>query len=57
MIYEPMIWQSYSVEDKVSFLLENGCSQNAAEDYAHRDFASLPRKIREAIESLEDFDQ
>ncbi len=54
-IYEPGIWKSYSADDRVSFLIECGVKQAAAEDYSYRDFASLPLKIREAIEALENF--
>ena len=54
-IYEPGLWKSYSTEDKVDFLVEIGCKRPIAEDYSYRDFASLPFKIREAIEGLENF--
>lgn len=55
-MYEPGIWKSYSINDRVDFLIEIGCKRNAAEDYSYRDFASLPYKIREAIENLEHFE-
>jgi hypothetical protein len=56
-VYEPGLWKSYSTEDKVAFLIECGCKQTAAEDYSYRDFASLPHKIREKIEALENFEE
>ena len=55
-VYEPYLWQSYSTEDRVAFLVESGVKQAAAEDYAYRNFASLPFKIREKIEVLEHFE-
>jgi hypothetical protein len=55
--YEPGIWKSYSVDDRVSFLVDEcGCKLTAAEEYSYRDFASLPLKIRTAIEALENFE-
>ena len=56
-VYEPYIWQSYSTEDRVAFLVECGVKQTAAEEYSYRDFASLPYKVREAIEALEHFEE
>jgi hypothetical protein len=51
-----MLWKSYSHEDKVAFLFEEcGCLPSVAEEYSLRDFASLPLKIREKIEKLEEF--
>ena len=55
-MYVPGIWLSYSIEDRVDFLVECGCKLHAAEDYSYRDFASLPWFIREKIEALENFD-
>lgn len=55
-VYEPGIWKSYSVNDRVDFLVELGCKQTVAEEYSYREFASLPVKIREAIEALEQFE-
>ena len=55
-VYEPGIWKSYSASDRVDFLVEMGCSTKAAEDYSYRDFASLPYKIRRAVEQLEEFE-
>ena len=55
-VYEPMLWQSYGTEDRIAFLIETGCGRAMAEEYAFREFASLPYKIREAIEGLEHFD-
>lgn len=55
-VYEPMLWKSYSTEDRVDFLIECGVKRVAAEDYSYRDFASLPHKIRTKIEELENFD-
>ena len=55
-VYEPMLWKSYSAQDRVDFLVEIGCKITTAEDYSYRDFASLPRKIREKIEALEHFE-
>ena len=54
-VYESYIWQSYSTEDRVAFLVESGVKLTAAEDYSYREFASLPLKIRETIEALEHF--
>lgn len=55
-IYEPGLWKSYSSDDRIDFLVEQGCLPSQAEEYALRQFADLPRKIRESIEKLEDFD-
>ena len=55
-VYEPYIWQSYSTEERVAFLVESGVKLTAAEDYSYREFASLPLKIRETIEALEHFE-
>jgi hypothetical protein len=56
-IYEPMLWKSYSTEDRDDFLIECGCKRAVAEEYSYRDFASLPYKIREKIEALEHFEE
>ena len=55
-MYVPALWLSYSTEDRVDFLVECGCNRPIAEDYSYRDFASLPYRIREKIEALENFD-
>jgi hypothetical protein len=56
-MYIPAIWLSYTIEDRVALLVENcNCKQTTAEDYSYRDFASLPYKVREAIEALEHFE-
>lgn len=55
--YEPGIWRSYGTNDRVDFLIELGCRVSLAEEYALRDFDSLPYKIRAAIEKLEHFDE
>jgi hypothetical protein len=55
MVYEPMLWKSYSQQDKVDFLVEFGCRVPEAEEYSFREFESLPAEIRTAIEDLENF--
>jgi hypothetical protein len=55
-VYEPGIWKSYSAADRADFLVEVGVKRAATEDYSYRDFASLPLKVREAIEGLENFE-
>jgi len=56
-MYEPMLWKSYSAQDRIDFLIEIGYRQNEAEDYAYRSFDALPAKVREHIENLEHFDE
>lgn len=57
-MYQPMLWQSYSIQDKIDFLFEwVGCLPKQAGDYAYRPFTDLPAKIREAIENLENFEE
>jgi hypothetical protein len=54
--YIPMLWTSYSVDDKVDFLIECGCTEPIAKEYALREYDSLPHKLRSKIEALENFD-
>ena len=56
-VYEPEIWKSYGIDDRVDFLVECGCDLSTAQDYSYRAFASLPYKIRELIENLEHFEE
>ena len=53
-MHEPMLWKSYSVEDKIDFLVESGYLPHVASDYAMREFDSLPYKVRELVKGLDD---
>jgi len=46
---ELTLWTSYATQDRIEFLHEQGYSLPAAEEYAFRDFDSLPFKVRTSI--------